>query len=602
MWQGLDVTDTGYAVSNMELFFRDYPANINDPGVGSCWLTYFIGGVWCQLMGGCGLIGFRVLYVLIQFSTVGFVWLALRNKGSRLALWAVAGGVLMVLAKSPFFPSYNELTVLFFVAAMVALYYGLVDHRMWLVFLAGTVGGASVFVRLPNLAIASLGSGILFVRLGDAWDGTSSVAEARRLALKECLLFACGYLSGIAAVLALMAAMGQIADYVRMLGQMSAMFGDAKQHHGGGSLLRGLFHDYFYVVISGAVALAVGTGAAWLVAATQNKPLKWGFLGACAVILALLCLRFSNFALYFWPGAIYAILLAGAFGFLGLDRENRLLCALTGMVLFVAPLGSNNGIHNAVYAMPLAVPVAMLALGGRKTPTSNVGDVKVGIPAGGSQGDDSTLVSETARKERSVQRWAWASYFTTLQGLPAMGIGCAFLGAMIIFSVVGRWNFTYRDSPERATLRVSIDHPKLRGIYTTPARARSLQQLLDALRPLLRKGDYLLDQMQIPMLYYLTEARPYLYSTWANLYEPGVFARKLREAESTRRGLPVFVETEIDTCHPLWPAQTYAPLQSYRFVENRRLMTKFLQDHNYKMTWQNDAFAIWLPPAFDKRG
>src|SRR5947208_10465158 len=71
MWQGLDLTDAGYTVANMQQFFQIYPGDLADPAIGSCWLTFLIGAIWYKLAGTWGLVGFRVLYLLLTFATLG---------------------------------------------------------------------------------------------------------------------------------------------------------------------------------------------------------------------------------------------------------------------------------------------------------------------------------------------------------------------------------------------------------------------------------------------------------------------------------------------------------------------------------------------------
>jgi hypothetical protein len=101
--------------------------------------------------------------------------------------------------------------------------------------------------------------------------------------------------------------------------------------------------------------------------------------------------------------------------------------------------------------------------------------------------------------------------------------------------------------------------------------------------------------MQFPLIYFLTEARPYLYSSWANVYEPPVFQQAFQRAFSARAALPVCVITKIDTSHPKWPDETYPPLPYLRHVENRRMVWTFLREHQYQKHWENNAFEIWLP-------
>ena len=37
--------------------------------------------------------------------------------------------------------------------------------------------------------------------------------------------------------------------------------------------------------------------------------------------------------------------------------------------------------------------------------------------------------------------------------------------------------------------------------------------------------------------------------------------------------------------------------RTFRHVENRRMVWKFLREHDYQKHWENTAFEIWLPKA-----
>lgn len=601
MWQGLDVTDTGYSLANMQQFFDGYPKDVTDPAVSSCWLTFLIGGVWYRLTGS-GLFGFRVLYLLITFCIVGLAWLPTRVVGRSRSLVALLAGSTMVIGQSFYFPSYNEMTALFFMLAAVALFYGLVNSVRFLIFLAGAAAGISVFARLPNVAIAGIIVAILYFRASESIESYRPWKASAQLALRECTVFSIGYLTGIGAVLLVMAALGHVAAYVQMLHHMSAMVGDPTQDHGGSRLFRGLLHDYFYSGLAG-IAFAVGATVLGLLAARYRDGLfRWLLVFVVMAGLTVMVLVSNNIATYFWPGLINTILVAGAFGFLNLNKEYRLLCVLAGVVFFMTPLGSNNGIVNSVYAMSLAVPVALIALITRPCAAK-------GITSDAAEEPGNSAVAGAPLA--SVQNNAWLfpryeklcnSIRATTARLDTAAVGYVILWSMVAFSAAHRWNFTFRDSPNRLAMRATVNHMKLREVFTTVDRARSLEGLLKALQPLVRKGDYLLDHMQVPMIYFLTEAKPYLYSTWANLYEPSVFERMIQKAVAARSELPVCVRTKVDTSHPEWPCETYPLAQSHRFVENRRLIESFLQVHNYQKHWENNAFEIWLPPPSKRNG
>jgi hypothetical protein len=225
--------------------------------------------------------------------------------------------------------------------------------------------------------------------------------------------------------------------------------------------------------------------------------------------------------------------------------------------------------------MFLAIPVALLALLTAKAERPAASPVA-----------SSALVEKCSRAVAAV-----ASYTSTKLDPRCVGWFCALV--IVGFSLGYRAHFTYRDSTHRSAMRVQVDHPKLRGVFTTASRAHALDELLQHLKPLVQKDDYLFDHMQLPLIYFLTDTRPYLFTSWPNLYQPPQFQAALKRAESTRAALPVCIMTKIDTCHPGWPDETFPPFQTYRFVENRRTVESFLQEHRYQKIWENNAFEIW---------
>jgi hypothetical protein len=576
IWQGIDVTDTGYALANYQAFAG---GKLIEPAAAAIWLTCAMGGGWYALTGHCGLLGFRALYLVVCYCTVGLSLIPLAQLELRRSLPAAFAGAALVIASSAFLPSYNEFTVLFFLSSVVALFYGLVKRRLMLVFTAGAVGGISIFARLPNLVILAIVLAIAFWRGLEFSKGRVSLAAGLRHAASEVSVFVLGYLAGMSIVFLWLVASGDFSAYVSTVGQLFGMLGDSNQHHGGGRLLRGLLHDYFYAGVVGIGALAIGTGIGWVAGRSRSASIRVALvLGVSSVLIALLYWT-DTLEVYFWPGIIYTVLLLGAFGFLHLLDEHRLLCVMAGLLLLLTPLGSNNGIYNVIYGMYFAVPVALMALIANRL-----------------NSDRDSLVAYEERPS-SILGGFFRKAQVAASRVDTATVAQTILITMIGWAVLHRWTFTYRDSHDRMAMRTAIAHPKLRGIYTTADRAGSLQGLLQALRPLVRKGDALMDHMQLPLIYFLTETRPYLRSSWANLYEPPAFKASLERALADERDLPVFVRTKVDTCHPNWPVETYKPWLTDRFVENQRAVETFLAAQNYEKHWENNAFEIWLPPA-----
>ena len=76
------------------------------------------------------------------------------------------------------------------------------------------------------------------------------------------------------------------------------------------------------------------------------------------------------------------------------------------------------------------------------------------------------------------------------------------------------YNYIYREVEiEKLTSR--FNHPKLKGIYSTPGKVFALEELLNYLQGKVKPGDYFLAYNYIPMLYFLTHTRPAYGAAWA---------------------------------------------------------------------------------------
>src|ERR1017187_9589053 len=163
MWQGLDVSDTGYYLVNCQQFFNAYPNDFGDAQCTAYWLTNFIGACWFKLTGECGLLGFRVLYVIINYCALGLAYVALRGLACKQSRERILLGLFVAeaccIGNGFYIPSDNQVTSLFFAASAVALFHGLMRRNGLLVTVAGLIAGVSVFARIVNFPIILIGGG-----------------------------------------------------------------------------------------------------------------------------------------------------------------------------------------------------------------------------------------------------------------------------------------------------------------------------------------------------------------------------------------------------------------------------------------------------------
>jgi hypothetical protein len=520
------------------------------------------------------------LYVLLNYCTLGLGYLALRGFGRERVLLGLLSAGSLCIGKGVYIPSYNQVTALIFAGSAVALYYGLVRRSSVLVVLGGFIAGVSVFARIVNLPIVLLAAGVWYYQYISTPHSQRRCSSSLKRSAPDVLRFVLGFACGLLVILLLIAALGHFGAFRQMLVGLFGIASDAKTGYSPVHLLKAFLWDYFYTgacaVCFVVIVLLVGSAAAKMTRSAQRG--IWATV--CAGGVMFLLLKWPDLNVWAIPAMLYVVLLAAACGVLGSKAELRLLCVLAGIVLFVIPLGSADGMNNSVYGMYLALPTALIAL----------------MTAGGDpRARESSGLSPAVRSEgTSLLDWAKGGLTTKLD-MGAVVWLCAF--SIISFSLVYRLGFTYRDSPDRSAMNATVNHPKLRAVFTTRSRARALEELLTQLQPLVRKDDYLLEHMQSPLVYFLTESRPYLYTSWANLYQPSEFERAMKRALATRASLPVCVKTKVDTCHPKWPDETYPLLQSYRFASNRRTVESFLQTRHYQKRWENNAFEIWTPAA-----
>jgi hypothetical protein len=237
--------------------------------------------------------------------------------------------------------------------------------------------------------------------------------------------------------------------------------------------------------------------------------------------------------------------------------EIRVSAFILLIIVLIAPLGSDRGIRNAHMGLWLALPFALAVL--------------------------QTL--EAA--------WLWGQASRL-----ALAISLALVGEGVYRAAT----YTYRDSTNRLALRAPVHDPQLRAQFTTPARARSVEQVLAALESRVSPGDYLLAYEGTPLLQYLTDTRPYLNRPWLMGWETGAAVARLTAAAPARTGcLAVAVVTTKSTRGAGWPLHP-APLEPVEpQLGERAALTAFLRVHGYERTWTIGFFEILEPPV-SKRG
>ena len=542
-WQGLDFTDLGFSLATYQQFYSAPETNtyflLN-------WLTAFLGHWVGEALGGT-VLAYNLSASLTLALTGVIAYLGLQLVFGR--GWALAGCVfvafLFATKANGNWINYNNLTALFFTLGAVTLFYGLHRERPNWVLIAGLVLGANLFIRLPNLLGIGLVAAIPLQGLLQHWPW--------RQILRWSLRFIGGYFLGIILIFALIILHGHWDLYLQSLQGIFGKAVDDNSTHSSSMLVRLFLRDHAYAFF--LASLTIGASLLMLRLIT-NRPV---WLRTAVVLLAAVTLALAFKLIESWKWAVPGLLYCGLL-WIGFKewRARPHLVVLTFIalaILVLAPLGSNNGIRNAVYGQWLALPLLLIWLW--------QGGANAALP----------IVHSMA-----ARRLAATTLIMTLVG----------------YSLVSNWFYSYRDSANRFALTQAVDHPLLIGTRTTAERAQVVSQLLDAIPTWVQPGDTLLAYPDLPTVHFLTQTRSWLDNPWPILYREAEIQRRLNDKQAQSAPLPVVVRSIGITRNRTWP------LDSPRSESPEReaawaALDHFVEDLNYSLVWSNDFFEILIP-------
>jgi hypothetical protein len=540
IWQGVDFTDQGYLLTGYRNFFA-HPETTQDSA--TLWLTNLVGASWDAVFGSLGVVGMRALWALCLSAGMLLAYRFVRDRTDPdAACIAVLVASASLSDRRETWFSYNTLTSLLYLGAALLLTEGIVRRNRARLFAAGVVIGIMPFARFPNV----LGVVLLSVLLLAAW-----LEPERRAGLLRDLASSCaGVAAGFAALWLVVVLRG---DAAMVIGSVRDLFAPASTQsgHGTSSLLQAFIREQSEACAWGAGIGALGFGLSHALS-RLHRNLAYPLVAITAGLGVFAMIQLKDSWSTILCGLVYAVLVSVVFGLLGRRFELRVAAYLALGVLCLAPLGSNNGIKNALVGLWLAMPLAAAA-----------------------------LASLDASQLRG-------------QGPKLASVLLLVLAGEAVFQSA---TYTYRDRARRH-LKTSVGHPQLAAQFTTPARAKSVKQVLTALEQRVAPGDYLLAYEGTPLLQYLTKTRPYLNRPWLSIAESGgVVARLAKEAPGRTGCLPVAVLTTKSTRSSGWPLQSRRLENSGAQRDTRHAINKFLRAYDYKETWSNGFFKILEVPS-----
>lgn len=580
MFQGLDFTDQGYWLTGYQRIFQD-PESVSS--MMTTWLSLVIGGLVEKI--GLGVISFRIAFVIVTWMTLWLAYRFLREFfGRREILFPLFVTLVYVTKWGVNWISYNDLSAIFFLGASLVLWFGLQAKNHKLIFLAGFILGVSVFLRISNLA----GLSLVLVLPFSAWLYKSQFSSC----FKSVILFFVGYIVGLLFILILMQSLGHLQFFIMGVSQFLQLASHSTYHHSSSSLIKMFVTDHalafsfgFLIVIA---IIFIARLKALKLLVNLNSKYHWitfSFLSTFITTILVLCISHSSAYRWALPGFCYTFLLAGIVkeSMSEGSKSHALLYFFALIIFLTLPLGSGNGIGNAIYGSWLALPLSLLILiRFSKLPNLDVDKNqkdKYLLNGGVLQNIKNNLF--VVRSNPKCIDWLTYEYLSKLISL-----------AVLLFSMYFTYVSTYRDGSDRSSLRYKIAVPELEYVLTSKSRSIVVEELLVELKGIVKPNDSLLAVTDIPMLNYLTHTRPYLSNSWTGIMGLEELTSELSKIDANSVTLPVVVRTKGSVHKPEWPNVQIEP--GY-LGDGEIFIKEFMLNNGFFLRWENQWFEIWVP-------
>ena len=350
VWQGLDFTDMGAWLTGYQQFYTNL-----DMIRASCWLSCFIGH-WIGLALGGMVISYKLGHaaIITLSAIVAYHVLSSQLGRSRKTAGLVFLTVLFTRIYGGNWLGYYELTALFYLMGAALLFYGLTINRVTLLVLAGIVLGANIFVRFPNILGLSLVSTIWL----QAWNKR----EPWKDAFAKSMWFLGGCMLGVATIWGLIILCGHKSVYYQAIQGLFGAAADLGSGHSVLVLLTRCIRDHFRAFAE-ALFILIILGR---LSISTNKCKKW--IVSVVIVACALSLFYFFYLKNQWQwsvtGILYVLLLMIVFMESKRASSKALLAFISGLVLFLTPLGSGDGLNLSPYGMWLALPLSLAWLHG----------------------------------------------------------------------------------------------------------------------------------------------------------------------------------------------------------------------------------------------
>lgn len=548
---GIDFSDMGHAAIFYQLIFKD-PQSVQYNF--AMWLTGVIGGGWYYLFPSFGLVGIRMLGVIIFTSMLVIVFNLLKNHFEEKKL-KLGLALLTVLIGHHFtFMGfhYDTVSAFFLLLIIYFLYKGLTDKKNSLIILSGFFLCLNVFSKIPNIA----GVAIILPAFYYGFTYKFSINSYIKLLVS----FFSGFILGCTFVIILLKLFNHEDVYINSFIE-TINLGKSGNSYDLFNLFYTYLLQYFQVFLIIATSLVIMAIYLMLANTLTNKIFFSIPLFTAIAIYGIM--HESDFMrvkeLFVYHG--FAILFSIAYLLnTKINFEKRFLIILGLSMLVILPIGCDLGFIN-MYGLVLfiALPISVCGF--------------------------FSLTSFRIDLTESI-----------IFSLNQMAVSNTQKSLIVIAIVSAMFSSVYYSYCEghKTDMTYAVESPQTKAVFTSKERANVVNELLEASKNYVKKDDYVLAYSGIPMYYFLTETKPWLYNIWLPAYSPEQLAYFINKSYGEKHAFPVLVRAKFSTWGN-WPQFGLVDSLASKSKWENYLDKELLEKQKYALAWENRAFQIFIP-------
>ena len=563
--QGFDLTDEGHLMSAYQFFGSDPLAAKCGSGYP---LTCYIGWMLNNIYPDGGVLMMRMWGILMVSLTeiISYKYLSRHFPAKVVLVGLLIQAVFLAGDPKPF--GYNNMTIFFGVLSIICINEGVRNSKWGLIIIGGLLTGMNVFVRLPNIVFIS------FAIIPFLWNyGNVHAYWKRSTAQATTILLA--FFSGMGLVWMLMKNIGADILITEFVSSISNTL-QGESTHSTDSLIVSYISNYWMCIV---YIFIVIFGAAIFCIAFNTKHIIWKGI-----------LFFIGFEILYRPiymdssilgdtimATINGISIAGACYYITRDSERRNIAATAVLLSLIGPLGSDGGFRTMWASTWLALPVGLSGM------------YELCLLLSGRQ------ISIACRSENSQKE-----IFFPVNRLEKSFWSCVIILLAIV--VIKIDHKAYYDPGNRTEKVYPIENKLTKGIYTTEKKAQIINPLLKELDKYVKPGDTMLVYDFSPLIYYLTETKPFAGISWPCVFFGERYVKAFVQADKESAKRPIIVLQHFFSSNEWTTIQSnyYDESVDTNYISSAQTKTikQFIKKYKYKRVWTNGFYEVLVPSDY----